>query len=132
MEISERIQRLEPKKDANDRSPDGNISRKQESYSKTPSGASFVKDVKVSYPTKTMNLKDVEFFKEIRQIKIRHSDLNRSDPDPFLRYWIKVYDLAGLVRDAADPGYLAHVFVDTGANCNTISRRFFDELVTRG
>ena len=24
------------------------------------------------------------------------------------------------------------MFVDTGANCNTISRRFFDDLVARG
>ena len=70
--------------------------------------------------------------KSIRQIRIRHSDLNRDDPDPFLRYWIKIYDLAGPVRDTLHPGYLTHVFVDTGANCNTISRRFFDDLVGRG
>jgi hypothetical protein len=70
--------------------------------------------------------------KSIRQIRIRHSDLNRDDPDPFLRYWIKLYDLAGPVRDALHPGYLAHVFVDTGANCNTISRRFFNDLISRG
>ena len=37
--------------------------------------------------------------KSIRQIRIRHLDLNRSDADPFLRYWIKLYDLAGPVRD---------------------------------
>ena len=52
--------------------------------------------------------------KSIRQIIIRHSGLNCSDPDPFLRYWIKQYDLAGPVRDELHPGYLAHVFVDTG------------------
>ena len=66
------------------------------------------------------------------EIKIRHSDLNRNDPEPFLRYWIKQYDLTGPVRDELNPGYLAHVFVDTGVNCNTISRTFFDDLVGRG
>ena len=69
--------------------------------------------------------------KAIRQIRIRHSELNRSDPELFIQYWIKVYDLAGPVRDG-HPGYLAHVFVDTGANYNTISRRFFYELVANG
>ena len=29
------------------------------------------------------------------------------------------------------PGYLAHVLVDTGANCNTFSGRFFDDLIAR-
>ena len=29
-------------------------------------------------------------------------------------------------------GYLAQVFVDTGANCNTISRSFFEQLIDRG
>ena len=42
-----------------------------------------------------------------------------------------MYDLAGPVRYELHPGYLANVFVDTGANCNTISRRFFDDLVDR-
>ena len=32
----------------------------------------------------------------------------------------------------AHPGYLAQVFVDTGANCNTISRTFFEQLIERG
>ena len=31
--------------------------------------------------------------KSIRLIRIRHSDHNRNDPDLFLRYWIKLYDL---------------------------------------
>ena len=70
--------------------------------------------------------------KSIRQIRIRHSDLNTGYQDPFLRYWIKIYDLSGPVRDRTHPGYLAQVFVDTGANCNTISRTFFDQLIERG
>ena len=52
--------------------------------------------------------------KSIRKIRIRHSYLNRSNSDPFLRYWIKLYDLAGPVRDEIHPGYFVHVFVDTG------------------
>jgi len=146
IEISERIKRPEPKMDAKDRSADGLISRKQGFASKTPSGASFAKEPKVSNAGKTMDLKDVECFKchkkghgankcpdakikdgkgfykvrqleepsmdkkdkkSIRQIRIRHSDLNRNNPDPFLRYWIKLYDLAGLVRDELHPGYSA-------------------------
>ena len=105
-------------------SADGPISKKQGFTSKTPSGASFAKETKVSNPPKTMDLKDVECFKchkkghyankcsdakakdgigfikvrqleepsnekkmkSIRQIRIRHYDLNRSDSDPFLRY----------------------------------------------
>ena len=63
MEISERIKRPEPKKDAKDKGADGPISRKQVIYSKTPSGASFAKETKVSNPGKTMDLKDVECFK---------------------------------------------------------------------
>ena len=34
-----------------------------------------------------------------------------------------------MVWHAAHLGYLAHVFVDTGSTCNTISRRFSDDLV---
>ena len=60
IEISERIKRPERKKDAKDRSPDDQVSRKQGSYSKALSGESFGK---VSNPTKTMDLKFVECFK---------------------------------------------------------------------
>ena len=118
--MSEQIMRLEPKKDAKDRSAHGPISRKQGISSKTLYGASFAKETKVSNSVKTIDLKDVECFKchkkghcankcpdvkskdgkyffkvrqleestndkkdekAIRQIRISHSDLNRSDPD---------------------------------------------------
>ena len=59
----------------------------------------------------------------------KKDDLNRRDPDSFLQYWIKLYNLVGSVRDELHPGNLARVFVDTGANCNIISRRFFRGLV---
>ena len=43
IEISEILKRPEPKRDAKIRGPDVQVSRKQGSYSKTPSGASFGK-----------------------------------------------------------------------------------------
>ena len=52
--------------------------------------------------------------------------------DPFLRYWIKIYDLSGPVHDLSHPAYLAQVFVATGANCNTIIRTLFEYLIDRG
>jgi len=52
--------------------------------------------------------------KSSTKIRTRHLDLNRSDHDPFFRYWIKLYDLAGPVRDELHPAYLAHVIVDVG------------------
>ena len=63
IEISERIKRTEPRKDSKDRSADAPIPRKQGSYSKAPSGASFGKDAKVSSSGKTLDLKDIECFK---------------------------------------------------------------------
>jgi len=62
--------------------------------------------------------------KSIRQIRIRHSD--SGEYDPFLCYRIKIYDLSGPFRDPAQ------VFVDTGTNCNTISRTLFAHLIDRG
>ena len=46
IELSERIKRPEPKKDAKDRSADGPISRKQGFASKISPGASFAKEPK--------------------------------------------------------------------------------------
>ena len=66
--------------------------------------------------------------KSIRQIRIRHSDLNSGEYDPLLRYWIKIYYLSGPRRSS----YLAQVFVDTGANNDTISRTLFEQLIDRG
>ena len=36
--------------------------------------------------------------RSIRQIRIRHSDNNSEYHDPFLRYWIMIYDLSGPAR----------------------------------
>jgi len=64
--------------------------------------------------------------KSIRQIRIRHSDRGSDD---FLLHWIKVYELYGSVRDLNHSDFLAQVFIDTGANCNTISGTFFRQLI---
>jgi hypothetical protein len=69
--------------------------------------------------------KAVEEPKSIRQIRIRFSDLTMEDNDPFIRYWIKVYGNQGLGNGADAEGKDVRVFVDTGANVNTMSRRQF-------
>ena len=68
--------------------------------------------------------------KSIRQIgRIRYSDLNAEREDPFLRYWIIFSNLGQLRIGAHNEGHLAKIFVDTGANCNTIRRKFYRTLV---
>ena len=44
--------------------------------------------------------------KLIKQIRIHHSDLNSGDYDPFLHYWIKIYDLSGPVHNLILPIWL--------------------------
>ena len=73
-----------------------------------------------------------EKWKKSIRIRIIHSDLNSGYHDPFLRYWIKIYDLSVPACDPTHPGYLAQVFVDTDANWNTISRALFEQLIERG
>ena len=69
--------------------------------------------------------------KSIRQIRIRFSDLTMEEKDPFIRYWIiSVYGNRGLGNRVDEKGKDVRVFVDTGANVNTMSRSqlvaFFD------
>ena len=118
------------------------LSRKQKgSYSKALCGSSFSNQAKVSsapkngyqghyankYPDAKAKAKDGKGIfklrqleepslekkddKSIRQIRIRQSE-PRSDSDPFLCYWVKVYD-----RYLSHPGYLPQLFADTGSNC---------------
>ena len=82
IEISERIKRSEPKKDAKDRIADDSISRKQGFASKASSGASFAKEPKVSNAGKPMDLKDVECFKwSHRRTKRKRNPSDRSESD---------------------------------------------------
>ena len=67
--------------------------------------------------------KAVDEPKSIRQIRIRFSDLTMEEKDPFIRYWIKVYGNRGLGNGIDAEGKDVRVFVDTGANVNTMSRR---------
>jgi hypothetical protein len=58
----------------------------------------------------------------IRQIRIHFSDLTAGDNDPFNRYSIKVYVNRKLANGVDAEGKDVRVFVDTGANVNTMSR----------
>jgi len=51
--------------------------------------------------------------------------------DPFMRYWIILSNLGQVRICAHNEGHLAKIFVDTGANCNTISGKFYLTLVYR-
>ena len=64
----------------------------------------------------------VEEPKLIRQIRIRFSDLTMEEKDPFIRYWTNVYGNRGLGNGVDAKGKDVRVFVDTGANVNTMSR----------
>ena len=66
--------------------------------------------------------KAVDEPKSIRQIRIRFFDLTMEEKDPFIRYWIKLYGKRGLGNGVDDEGKDVRVFVDTGANVNTMSR----------
>ena len=56
----------------------------------------------------------------VRQIRIW--DLRTEDNDPFIRYWIKVYENRGLGNAVEAEGKDVRVFVDTGSNVNTMCR----------
>ena len=64
----------------------------------------------------------VDELKSIRQIRIRFSDLIMEEKDPVIRYWTKVYGNRGLGNGVDVEGKDVRVFVDTGANVNTMSR----------
>ena len=62
--------------------------------------------------------------KSVRQIRVRYSDIEGKRPDPFMRHCIIKSNL-GQIRIGSDNEVdLARIFVDTGANCNTISRKY--------
>jgi len=74
--------------------------------------------------------KDEKSIRQIRSIIITliyHSDLNSG--------MIRVFAIGSrymIYLDPSHPGYLTQVLVDTGANCNTISRTLFEKLIDRG
>ena len=69
--------------------------------------------------------KVAEESKSVHRILIRLSDLTADDNDPFIRYWIKVYGNQKSEDGRESERKDVRVFVDTGANVNTMSRRQF-------
>ena len=77
-------------------------------------------------------LKSDPVAKSDRQIRIHYSDMEEQNSDPFMRHWIILKNL-GKIRLGSDfEGHLAKNFIDTGANCNTITRQFYSTLVGQG
>ena len=70
--------------------------------------------------------------KSILQIRVRFSDLEKDTKDPFMRYWIILSNLEQARIGPEYEGRLAKLFVDTGTKCNTISRKFYEILVSQG
>jgi hypothetical protein len=68
----------------------------------------------------------------IRKIRIRYSDISGEHSDGFLRYWINVYHLGDPTKSPTNEGFMARIFVDTGASCNTINRSFYLQLLNHG
>ena len=49
-----------------------------------------------------------------------------------MRFWVILSNLGQESICAENEGHPVRVFVDTGANCNTISRKFYETLVSQG
>ena len=76
------------------------------------------------------NIKNDPEMKSIRQIRVRFSDLGKDTKDPFMRYWIILSNLGQMRIGPENEGHLSKLFVDTGANSNKISRKFFEIVVS--
>jgi len=81
------------------------------------------KDSKGTFKVRKMEEPEAEkAVEEIRLIRIRFSDLTMEENDPFIRYWINFYGNRRLGNGVDAEGKDVRVFVDTGANVNTMSR----------
>ena len=60
--------------------------------------------------------------KSVRQIRIRHSDIEDKSSDPLMRHWIILSNLGEILLCSNKEDHLVRIFIDTGANCNTIAR----------
>ena len=65
--------------------------------------------------------KDDDETKSIRKIRVRFSSLKSETKDPFMRFWVILSNLRQERVGVENEGHPVKVFVDTGANCNTIS-----------
>ena len=70
--------------------------------------------------------------KSVRQIRIRCSDIADKRSDPFMRHWIILSNLGRVRLGSDNEGHLGLIFVDTGTNYNTISRKFNSTLLDQG
>ena len=73
--------------------------------------------------------------KSVRQLRIRHqirySDIEDQRPDPVLRYWIFLTNLGQFRIQSDNEGHSVCIFLDTGENYNTITRKFILLFFTR-
>ena len=60
----------------------------------------------------------------MRQIRVSFSDIEDTRPNAFMRHLIILSNLGRIRIGLNNEGHLARIFVDTGANCNTI-RKFY-------
>jgi len=68
----------------------------------------------------------------LSQIRILYSDIEDKRADPFMRHWIILSNLGQIRLGSDNLCHLARIFVDTGAKCNTISRKFYSTLLDQG
>ena len=70
--------------------------------------------------------------KSVRQIRFRYSDIEEKSSDPFMRHWIILSNLGQIRLGSDNEGHLARIVVDTDANFNTITRKFYSILLDQG
>jgi len=70
--------------------------------------------------------------KSVRQIRIRYSDIEEKSSHPFMRHWIILLNLGQIRLGSDNEGHLERIVIDTGANCNTITRKFYSILLDQG
>ena len=85
--------------------------------------------------TKMQNIEDYSAKSdvEVKSVRIRHqtrySNIEDKPPDPFMRYWIFLTNLGQFRIQSSNEGHLVPIFVDTGADCNTITRKVYRTLL---
>jgi hypothetical protein len=68
----------------------------------------------------------------LRQIRIRYSAMETVEEDEFMRYQVMLLNRGDKIRSLNNPGHAARIFIDTGVNVNTISRKFRQYLLDHG
>ena len=60
------------------------------------------------------------------------SDIEEESSDPFMRHWIILPNLGRIRLGSDNEEHLARIFIGTGANCYTITRKFYSILLDQG